>query len=114
MVWLQVPVLRPAIPRVCFVRTTKERLDRRLRTTRFLPLRTTRFPHPPEFIETIRSNSAYSNSKRCKNRRGSFLHFAAAASRRISHKKPYANRPVILPGVVVLLWFAFDFGTGEF
>ena len=86
------------------VRTTKERFDRRPRATRFLPLRTTRFPHPPELIETIRSNSAYSNSKRCKNRRGSFLHFAAAASRRISHKNPYANRPVILPGVFVCVF----------
>jgi hypothetical protein len=44
-------ILFKSDPRRFFVRTTKERLDRRLRTTRSAPLRTTRILHAVEVAE---------------------------------------------------------------
>jgi hypothetical protein len=54
------------------VRTTKERLDRALRTTRFAPLRTTRFCHPAETMRQSRTVFVFIECPGMKIRAGFF------------------------------------------
>jgi hypothetical protein len=58
------------------VRTTKERLDFTLRTTRSAPLRTTRFRHPFEFVRQFWSDLDLLDTGREKIRGGSISSIA--------------------------------------